>query len=249
MKGRTSPLAVIPARANSSRFPNKVIAKINAKPMVQYVWESAGRAKSLNKIIIATDDETIAHVVRQFGGEAVMTPSNLATGTDRVAFVARQHDDAEIIVNLQGDEPLLPPSAIDALVELLSSQPEFDMATLAVRQTSSADLQNPNIVKVVTAYNGAALYFSRSPLAISTEGGFLKHIGIYAFRRSALMRFCALPVSPLEQVERLEQLRALENGFKIAVHEITTDTIAVDIPSDISKVESFLSKPESKWLE
>jgi 3-deoxy-manno-octulosonate cytidylyltransferase (CMP-KDO synthetase) len=246
MKGTNSPLAIIPARANSSRFPQKVTAKIHSKPMVQYVWDAACRARRLGECIVATDDVTVAEVVESFGGRVVLTPEGLKTGTDRVAFVARDSE-AEIIVNLQADEPLLKPESIDGLIDCLESTPSFDMATLAVNKDSFEDLNNPNIVKVVTAGefgvsgNSSALYFSRLPITAGSGGEFLKHIGVYAFRRKALLKFCDLPSSRLEKSERLEQLRALEAGFRIGVHLVSSDTIAVDTPEDLIKVEGFIS--------
>jgi 3-deoxy-manno-octulosonate cytidylyltransferase (CMP-KDO synthetase) len=240
MKGRNSPLAVIPARANSSRFPQKVIAKIHSKPMVQYVWDAACRAKRLGSCIVATDDAGIAAVVESFGGKVVITPESIKSGTDRVAYVARESE-AAIVLNLQGDEPLLRPESIDALIDCIHENPSYDMATLAVKRESFEDLNNPNIVKVVLSSEGTAIYFSRLPITAGSGGEFLKHVGIYAFRKQALLRFCALPSSRLENVERLEQLRALESGYRIGVRIIENDTIAVDTPEDLAKVESFIS--------
>jgi 3-deoxy-manno-octulosonate cytidylyltransferase (CMP-KDO synthetase) len=232
-------LGVIPARANSSRFPKKILARIHGRPMIQYVWEAAKRARLLDEVIVATDDAEILAEVRSFGGKAVLTPATFSSGTDRVAYAA-QESAAEIIVNLQGDEPLLTPEAIDRLIEALEADPGAEMATLAVVKRDPGELRDGNIVKVVPSGDGRALYFSRQPLAASQDGSFFKHVGVYAFRAGALGRFCRLEASALEKAERLEQLRALENGMAIRVVLIAEDTIAVDTPSDIAKVEARL---------
>lgn len=204
--------------------------------MVQYVWEAAMGSGVFESVLVATDDDSVSLVVHSFGATAVMTPSELPSGTDRVAMVAREHS-APIVVNLQSDEPMLSTKAIRELVRTLVETPEADMATLAVEKQSVRELADPNVVKVVWGADRCALYFSRQPLTNGRDGSFYKHIGIYAFRRDALFRFCELPVSPLEKAERLEQLRALENGMKIAVCLVDSDTIAVDTPGDIARVE------------
>lgn len=232
-------LGVIPARANSTRFPKKITARILGKPMIQYVWEAAKQARSLDDVMVATDDSEIFETVIGFGGKAVLTPSTFESGTDRVAFAVADSD-AGLIVNLQGDEPLLSPLAIDRLVEFLDASPDLAMATLAVGKHLPSELNDPNIVKVIFARNGRALTFSRQPLRADPDGRFFKHVGIYAFRTAALRTFCALPPSPLERAERLEQLRALENGLPIGVVLLDQDTIAVDVPADIAKVEAQL---------
>jgi 3-deoxy-manno-octulosonate cytidylyltransferase (CMP-KDO synthetase) len=207
--------------------------------MIQYVWEAALQARLLDEVVVATDDEEILAVAQGFGAKAVLTPNTFESGTDRVAFVA-QESGAGIVVNLQGDEPLLAPSAIDRLVETLESDAAADMATLAVAMRTDAELRDPNVVKVVFSREGRALYFSRQPLAAAPGGAFFKHVGIYAFRTAALRRFCRLPASDLERTERLEQLRALENGMSIRVILMAEDTIAVDAPADIARVEARL---------
>lgn len=234
-------IAVIPARAHSTRFPFKIIAPILGKPMVQYVWESAKMAKTLDDVWIATDHEEIFNCVKSFGGNVVMTPSDLPSGSDRVARVSRDMT-ANIIVNLQGDEPLLKSEYIDRLVESLKQHPEAQITTLALKRTDLSDLNNPNCVKVVCDDFGRALYFSRQPLSSSENGEFLKHVGIYAYRRESLFEFCRLSPSSLERSEKLEQLRALQNGMKIQVCLIEQDSIAVDVPEDIKKVEDYLKK-------
>lgn len=233
-------LGVIPARARSSRFPLKMLADLHGKPLVQHVWEAAVQSSRLSRVVVATDFDQIADAVRGFGGAVEMTSEDFQSGTDRVAWVAAQTD-AEIVVNLQGDEPLLPPSAIDRLVEALEADPRADMATLVVRKTDRADLENLNVVKAVVSRAGNALYFSRQPLVSDADGLYFKHIGIYAYRKDALLQFCAWPCSNLEKAERLEQLRALENGLRIRAVEIDSDTIAVDVPSDIDRVHAHLS--------
>lgn len=242
MQKRPDAIGIIPARAQSSRFPLKVIAEIRKKPMLQYIWESAKTAKSLSRVLIATDSEEVARIARGFGAEAVMT-GEFATGSDRVASIAKNLE-FPIVVNLQADEPTLPSSAIDDLVEALASDPETGMATLAVRMERAEDLQNPNIVKCVFDTKGRALYFSRQPIGADSSGKFWKHIGIYAYRKDVLLRLSKMPPSPLEIAERLEQLRALEDGVRIALRPVVHDTVAVDVPEDIFKVESYLAMRE-----
>ncbi len=208
--------------------------------MIQHVWENALLAESLSGVMIAVDNEVVAEVVRGFGAKVVMTPE-LPSGSDRVAFVAKDIA-AEFIINIQGDEPLLPPEPIDLLVEALKNHPEASISTLAVKMKCPETLKNPNAVKVVLNQKNEALYFSRQPIQIDPDGTYLKHIGIYGYRREALMKFCSLPQGKLENTEKLEQLRALENGMKIQVVEIKMDTIAVDIPEDLKKVEMYLKE-------
>jgi 3-deoxy-manno-octulosonate cytidylyltransferase (CMP-KDO synthetase) len=239
MTAEPSALGIIPARAQSSRFPLKVLAKINGKPMVQYVWEAATKAKRLSQVLIATDSEEVLCVIDGFGAKGVLTPGEFSSGTDRVAFVANDSD-APIVLSLQADEPLLSPESIDRLVDALSTDTSCGMATLAVLQNSPEALHDPNVVKVVVSPERRALYFSRQPLTSNTEGDFYKHVGIYAYRREVLSRFCSLKPSSLEKTERLEQLRALEHHIGMRVVVVTEDTIAVDVPSDIPKVENFL---------
>ncbi|NBT60126.1 3-deoxy-manno-octulosonate cytidylyltransferase, partial [bacterium] len=220
-------------------FPKKVIAPLLGKPLVQYIWEAAAKAKSLSAVWVAVDDPEVVRVVEAFGGKAVMTPSELPSGSDRVAYLAKDCE-AEIVVNLQADEPLLPAYAIDKLVELLKNRPEFDIATLVVRKNTPSLLEDPNVVKCVSSANQRALYFSRKPLGSSPDGSFLKHLGIYAYRKQTLLKLAGISPSPLELTEKLEQLRALENGFSIGVCLVSEDTLAVDVPSDLEKVERVL---------
>jgi 3-deoxy-manno-octulosonate cytidylyltransferase (CMP-KDO synthetase) len=234
-------IGIIPARAHSTRFPFKILAPILGKPMIQHVWELAIRAQTLSEVVVATDHEDIFNCVQGFGGKVRMTPSDLPSGSDRVAWVAKDLK-ADIVVNLQGDEPLLKPEFIDRLVKGLQDQAQCQLSTLAVKRADAKELNNPNCVKVVFDSKGKALYFSRSPLASEPTGVFYKHIGIYAYRRDALFEFCRLTPSELELTEKLEQLRALQNGMKILVCVVAHDTMAVDVPSDIPKVEDYLKK-------
>ena len=246
-------LGVIPARLRSTRFPNKITALIHGKPMIQHVWESAMRAHQLDEVVIATEDESVFRLARGFGAEAVLTPSDFVSGSDRVAYVARQRPDARWVVNLQGDEPMLPAGAVDSLVTALKND-GVGMSTLAVLRESESQLRDPNVVKVLVSAQGEALYFSRHPLASNAGGRFLKHIGIYGFERETLLDLSSREPSDLEKLEKLEQLRALEAGIKIKVIQIAEDTVAVDTPEDLMKVESlmtgeFVSSPVNEALD
>lgn len=232
-------VGIIPARLGSTRFPSKVIAPICGKPMVQYIWESAKKARELQRIVVAVDDLKVAEIVERFGGEAIMTPPELPSGSDRVAYVAKDLS-AQIIVNLQADEPLLSPHAIDSLVGLIKKDSSIGMATLAIKKQDTLLLQDPNVVKCVVGRDQKALYFSRKPLESFPDGGFLKHVGIYAYRKDILLNLSQLPPSSLERIEKLEQLRALENGVSIGVAFMERDTLSVDVPEDVKKVESVL---------
>ncbi|MBY0371648.1 3-deoxy-manno-octulosonate cytidylyltransferase [bacterium] len=239
MRGVQTRVGIIPARALSTRFPFKVLAPIAGKPLVQRVWEAAQGSRLLHKVLVATDDTRVAQAVRGFGGEAVMTPPSLPSGTDRV-FHAVQGLDADVVVNLQGDEPLLEAQAIDALIEGLEAG-DFGMATLAIPTTNPAEWASPHVVKVRFGPGGKVLDFSRDGLP-SEQAGFCKHLGIYAFRRETLEKFCALRPSPREVSERLEQLRAMENGIAIRAVVWERDTVAVDVPEDIARVEAVLKE-------
>ncbi len=233
-------VAIIPARAQSSRFPYKVLAPIAGKPLVQRVWEAAQQARLVQKVFVATDCDRVAQAVKGFGGEVIVTPSTLPSGTDRV-FYASQGLDAEIVVNVQGDEPLLEGAAIDALIEGLESDAAYGLATLAIPRTSSEEAASPHVVKLRFDRDGRVSDFSRTPTA-EENFEFFKHLGIYAFRRSTLERFCGLPPSPREVSERLEQLRALEDGIAIKAVIWPHDTVAVDTPEDVARVEAVLSR-------
>jgi 3-deoxy-D-manno-octulosonate cytidylyltransferase len=240
-------LGVIPARAASTRFPYKVLASIAGKPLIQRVWEAAQRSRLLHQVVVATDCERVAQAVRGFGGEAIMTPPSLPSGTDRV-FYAIQGWDADTVLNLQGDEPLLEGAAIDALIEGFESDASYGMATLAIPRHAAEERLSPHVVKVRFEADGRVEDFSRTAFR-GTEAGFFKHLGIYAFRRATLERFCGLPPSAREQSERLEQLRALENGIEIKAVVWPTDTVAVDTPEDVARVEAVLAEREKGMRE
>jgi len=249
MKVRT--LGVIPARYGAQRFPGKPLAMIAGKTLVQRVYEQAAKAARLDKVIVATENTRILEAVEAFDGNALLTSPDCATGTDRIAEVARAYD-CELVVNIQGDEPLMRPEMIDQLVEALQSDPQCVMGTLARKLESATNLDNPNVVKVAIGQNGNALYFSRSRIPFVrdaktpnasewlTRAKFYKHLGIYAFRREFLLKFVQLPQSELEKTEKLEQLRALENGYSIKVLITPYDSIGVDRPEDIELVEEIL---------
>jgi len=210
--------------------------------MIEHVWERSRQSRYLKSVLIATDSPEIAAAARGFGAEAVMTRADHPSGTDRVAEAASSTD-AQIIVNIQGDEPLIDPAAIDAAVLALLDAPGCELATLKTRILDPQDLLNPNVVKVVTAANGDALYFSRAAIPHDRNGGAVawKHIGLYVFRRALLLGYSRLPRGPLETAEKLEQLRALENGIPIRVAETDSDTIGVDTPEDLEAVERLIS--------
>jgi 3-deoxy-manno-octulosonate cytidylyltransferase (CMP-KDO synthetase) len=242
-------LGVIPARFASTRFPGKPLAVLAGKPLIQHVWEQASQSRLLSRLVVATDDERIAEAARAFGAEACMTRSDHASGTDRAAEVTRSTN-ADVIVNIQGDEPLIDPDAIDAAILTLLDDSHCQMASLKRRITDASEIGNPNVVKVVTASSGDALYFSRSPIPFQRgePAGYFKHIGLYIYRRDLLLAYSSLPVGPLERAEKLEQLRALENGIPIRVAETSYDTIGVDTPEDLAAVERIFatSSPLSK---
>jgi 3-deoxy-manno-octulosonate cytidylyltransferase (CMP-KDO synthetase) len=229
---------IIPARYGANRFPGKPLANICGKSMIQRVYERAQGAKLLRNVIVATDDQRIFEACSAFGAEVRMTSSDHRSGTERVAEVAESLE-TPIIINIQGDEPLLLGWMIDDLVKILQDD-NIPMATLAARVLDIDLVHDKDIVKVVVDKNGYALYFSRSPLPSKPSDHFWKHIGIYGYQRHFLMEFRQMPVSQLESCERLEQLRALENGFKIKVIQTDSPTLSVDIPEDIIKVEKFL---------
>lgn len=208
--------------------------------MLQHVYERASQARYLSKLIIATDDERIQSAARKFGATVRMTRSDHLSGTDRVAEVASA-ENAEAIVNIQGDEPLIDPATIDAAALTLMDDPDLQMGTLKKRIEDPAEISNPNVVKVVTDRDGDALYFSRCPIPFVRDGSVVhyKHIGLYVYRREFLLSYSELPVGPLEQVERLEQLRAIENGYRIRVVETEYDSLGVDTPEDLTRVSAL----------
>lgn len=247
-------VAIIPARWASSRFPGKPLTPIAQKPMIQWVYERTKQATLISDVIVATDDERIRHTVQSFGGTAVMTPSDLPSGTDRVAYVARELD-VEAVINVQGDEPLIDPKAIDVLVDTLLAEPTTHMATLVRKISETAKLNDPNCVKVVVDKYNNALYFSRAvvPYARDMDKNtwilhfpYFDHIGIYAYRKDFLLELSQLPISVLEQAEKLEQLRALENGYRIKVGYVDVQPICVDVPDDVQRVEQWLREMSIK---
>jgi 3-deoxy-manno-octulosonate cytidylyltransferase (CMP-KDO synthetase) len=239
-------LGVIPARYASSRFPGKALVSIAGKTMLQHVWERTMQARYLSDVVIATDDERIRNAAEQFHARVRMTRADHPTGTDRVAEVASASN-ADLIVNIQGDEPLIDPAAIDAAVLGLIENEDVPMGTLKKRIEHKDEITNPNVVKVVTDRANQAIYFSRSPIPHVREAGgeqavHFKHIGLYVYRRQFLLDYSDLPVGPLEQSERLEQLRALENGFKIQVVETEYESLGVDTPEDWATVAGLYEK-------
>ena len=253
--------AVVPARYASSRLPGKPLVSLAGKPMIQHVWERVRRAQEVSRVLVATDDERIRRAVTEFGGEAVMTRAEHRSGTERLAEVAASaaSSGAEIFVNVQGDEPLIEPAAVDAAVAILLEDSSVEVVTLAVPIATPGDVMDPNVVKVVLDFEGNALYFSRAPIpwirdTASGGAGFgppagsthLKHLGLYVFRRRALLEFPTFPQGELEKLEQLEQLRWLENGYKIRVVETTHDSVSVDVTEDIARVEKLLQAQEAR---
>jgi 3-deoxy-manno-octulosonate cytidylyltransferase (CMP-KDO synthetase) len=236
-------LGVVPARYASSRFPGKALALIAGKTMLQHVWERASHARTLNRLVIATDDERIRKAALSFGADVRMTRAGHPSGTDRTAEIAVA-ENAEIVVNIQGDEPLIEPAAIDAAVGGLLATGEVPMGTLKKRIQNPDEFRNPNVVKVVTDLAGNAIYFSRAaiPSARTGEPVLYKHIGLYVYRKWFLLGYSSLPIGPLEAAERLEQLRALENGFKIRVVETEYESLGVDTPEDLKRVSALIEE-------
>jgi len=237
--------AVIPARYAASRLPGKPLVNLGGKSMIQRVWERVRQARRIAKVMVATDDERIRSAVQSFGGEAIMTRPNHPTGTSRIAEVAVSAK-ADIFINVQGDEPLVAPEAVDALADCITGDDSITLATLAVPLKNPADIMDPNICKVVLDFDGNALYFSRAPIpwvrdsAGKVHARHWKHLGLYAYRRDALLEYETLPPGELERLEQLEQLRWLENGYKIRVAETSHDSVSVDVPDDIPRVEKLI---------
>jgi len=242
-----SVVVVIPARYGSSRLPGKPLVSLGGKPMIQRVYERAKLAQRADRVIVATDDERIVKAVQAFGGEARMTRPDHRTGTERVAEVAA-HEGGDVFVNVQGDEPLLDPAAVDIAVGALLEERQAAISTVATPIKLPADIMDPNVCKVVLDFDENALYFSRAPIpwvrdtAGHVQARHLKHLGLYVFRRDALLEYPTLPQGELERVEQLEQLRWLENGWKIRVAEVEHDAVSVDVPEDVARVEKLLQK-------
>jgi len=238
-------VVIIPARYESTRLPGKPLADLHGQPMIQRVYERAQRAHAVDRVLVATDDERIRGAVAAFGGDVVMTSRAHRTGTDRIAEVAAALD-ADVVVNVQGDLPLLDPAMIDVAVTPLRDDAGLPMATIRTPIRTDEERRNPNVVKVVTDRDGFALYFSRSPLPHYRDGAAAgglgdKHIGLYAYRREFLLTFAQLAPTPLEQAEQLEQLRALEWGFRIKVAPVAVASIEVDTPRDLERAREQLA--------
>jgi 3-deoxy-manno-octulosonate cytidylyltransferase (CMP-KDO synthetase) len=235
-------IGVIPARFASSRLPGKPLAEIAGKTMIEHVYRRALEAKSLSAVYVATDDARIQEAVLQFGGNAVMTREDHRSGTDRIAEAVAEMD-VDVVVNVQGDEPLLDPAEIDAVVAPFGERPDLMMSTAATPIADPRDVMDPSVVKVVLDVRGDALYFSRLPIPFYRSGdrGHLKHIGLYAYRKAFLPIYAGLAPTPLEQSEQLEQLRVLENGYRIHVVLTDKDAISVDTPEDLERVRALMA--------
>jgi 3-deoxy-manno-octulosonate cytidylyltransferase (CMP-KDO synthetase) len=249
-----SAIAIIPARYHSTRLPGKALADIAGRPMIEHVYRRAAAAASVSRVIVATDDARIVDAVQRFGGEVMLTSSAHQSGTDRLAEVAASLD-CDVIVNVQGDEPLLAPETIDAAVAPFAStsatatvdkSDKLEMTTLRRRIIDPAELQNPNVTKVVVDGNGFAMYFSRAAIPYTRAGQpavtAWAHVGLYVYRRDVLLRVAALPQTAMERAEALEQLRALEHGIRIKAIETTHETIGVDTREDLERVRTLLSQ-------
>lgn len=243
-------LGVIPVRYASRRFPGKPLEKIGKKTMIQWVWESASQCEDLDHLVVATDDERIRETVEAFGGDVVMTAKDYISGTDRITEAVRSYPDCDIIVNIQGDEPGIDRELISGVVRLKMENPVWEMVTAARPFQKQEDPLIPERVKLVLSKKGKALYFSRSLIPFprnKSQGAVYLHLGIYAYQRDFLMRFHTLPASQLEQVEALEQLRALENDFSIGVYLTETSLPSVDTPEDMLLIRRMFK--ERKWID
>jgi 3-deoxy-manno-octulosonate cytidylyltransferase (CMP-KDO synthetase) len=237
-------VGVIPSRFGAQRFPGKPLAKIAGVPMIVRVVRQAQKSRRLSEVWVATDDKRIAQVVEKSGARAVMTPSSLKSGTDRIAYAVRDHR-IDIVVNIQGDEPVMAPQAIDAAVEVLQKDKNVLMSTVVIPLSDKKEWLDPNVVKAVLGPNGDVLYFSRAPIPHPRDGGMpkaYKHMGLYGYRPGWLQKMAKLKPTPLELTEKLEQLRAMENGVTIRAAIRKVESIAVDVPADVKKVEAFLKK-------
>lgn len=247
-------IGVIPARFASTRLMGKPLAIIGGKPLIQHTYESASKSKLIEKLILAVDDTKVASEARGFGADVMETPKEIASGSDRIAYVARTYKEAEIIVNIQGDEPFIRGEMIDQAIEPLLFDKSIQVTTLIKRIETLKELRSPDIVKIVFDYNNYALYFSRAAIpftrtAISDAAAieitdYFKHIGLYVFRRKALFDFTNFKQTDLEKTEMLEQLRMLENGMRIKVVETEYDSISVDTQDDLKRARTFY-----KWLQ
>ena len=236
---------VIPARYGSVRLPGKPLVPLAGKPMVQHVYERSKQAKAAHRVIVATDDQRIVNAVKAFDGEVRMTRVDHRTGTERIAEVAA-HEPGDVFVNVQGDEPLIDPESIDAAIGALLEEPGTQISTVATPVRNLADVMDPNVVKTVLDFDNNALYFSRAPIPWVRDSGqkvhvnYWKHLGLYVFRRDALLEYPTLPQGELEKIEQLEQLRWMENGWKIRVAEVAHDAVSVDVAADVERVNKLL---------
>ena len=247
-------IGIIPARFASTRLIGKPLANIGGKPMIQHTYESASKSKLIEKLILAVDDSKVASVARGFGADVIETPKEITSGSDRVAYVAKTYKEADIIANIQGDEPFIHGEMIDQAIEPLLFDKSIEVTTLIKKIQSLKELHSPDIIKVVFDYDNYALYFSRSQIpysrnAISDSAAleitdYYKHIGLYVYRRKALLKFTSLKQTDLEKTEMLEQLRMLENGIKIKVVETEFDSISVDNQEDLKRARTYY-----KWLQ
>lgn len=242
--GKLSVVVIIPARYDSSRLPGKVLADVYGKPMVEHVYRRASQASSVGVVIVATDDQRILDAVEAFGGRGRLTSRAHQSGTDRIAEIAAELS-ADLIVNVQADEPLIMPSMIDDAIGAFTRDPSLQMSTLRRRILDPADLHDPNVVKVVCDSDGYALYFSRAPIPYTRDGcppaPAWRHIGLYVYRRECLIRLTRLPQTAMEKAEALEQLRAIENGVRIRAVETSYDSVGVDTPEDLERVRRMVA--------
>ncbi len=245
-------IGIIPARWGSTRFEGKVLAFLQGKPLIQHVWERAKRSKLLDEVIIACDDKRIQEAALKFNARVVMTSPHHSSGTDRMAEVIKTKP-CDLVVNIQGDGPMIDPKVIDRLVVVLSNASDCPVATVIKKISREEEINNPNVVKVVINKNNEAMYFSRSAIPYDRSqkkerGVYYKHLGIYAYRREFLLQFTGLPSSILENRERLEQLRVLEAGYKIKIIETEIETMGVDTPEDLNKVEALLNSNNQETI-
>jgi len=250
MSSGVQAIGIIPARLKSTRLNEKVLHLIDGRPMIQHVWERAKEARRLQEVIVACDDPRILECVEGFGGKAILTRRDHPNGTARVAEIA-QREEADVFINIQADEPMIHPDGIDRLVTVFETDDRIQMATLGVRLSDRMDYENPNVVKVVCDETGNALYFSRSPLPYYREKdaslfSFVKHLGIYGYRKKMLQQIVEWPAGDLEEKEKLEQLRILEKGYKICVLETPHDSFGVDTLEDLYVVEEQMKKISRK---
>jgi 3-deoxy-manno-octulosonate cytidylyltransferase (CMP-KDO synthetase) len=245
-------VGIIPARFASTRLMGKPLADIGGKPMIQHTYESVLKSKLINEVVIAVDDEKVAQTAKGFGARVILTPKNILTGSDRVAYAAKELTQSKIIVNIQGDEPFISATMIDQAIEPLLFDKTINVSTLAKKIDSVQELKSPSVVKVVFDYQNFALYFSRSPIPYvrdartNTEkiqiAEIYKHIGLYVYRKEWLFRYSQLKPTDLEQIEKLEQLRMLENGFRIKIVVTEFESISVDTPEDLDRVRRYYER-------